>query len=146
MPIDPANAIFNNNAVAADNVVFSDYTSHSFTRGIYVMFYNLSGCTPTAPTGTNLAGFGAIFAAESALGNTSSTAIYQGTLATPGAYGVGTIASASTVDAISIGAVFGVGSDDDTGHGWSGTSYGVSQGPGGRGLRDDHTTLIRNKT
>ncbi len=132
-PFDAAGVVYNDNA-SGDNTVFADMTTTQFARPNFVMFYNLGATTPSGPTGTNVDGGTTQqrLDAEATLGNTATIAVYQGSLTVPGAVGVGTMASASTVDAISVGALFSVISGDETSRGWSGTNYGTSNGPGSR--------------
>ncbi len=136
-PFDSAGCTYNNNVVG-DNTVFTAYTTHAFARANYVMFYGLGATTPNSPTGTNVDGgtYSTRLDSEATLGITATIAVMQGTLTIPGALGVGTMASSSTVDAISVGALFSVISDDDTQAGFSGPNYGVNAGAGGgRGKR-----------
>lgn len=124
----------NANTPAADNTVFAALTTTAFSRLNFVQFYGLGATTPAAPSGTNCDGgsFSSRLDAEATLGATATISVQQGSLTIPGAVGVGTAASNSTVDAISVGFLFSIVSDDQSGTGYSATSYGTAGGPGGR--------------
>ncbi len=133
-PFDSAGILYNDNA-SGDNCVSGAYTSAVPGRMIYVMFYGLGATTPQNVTGTNADGATITqrLDVEATLGITATLNIHQGSLVVPGAYGVGTIVSASTVDAISVSAVFGLAFESESLAGGAGQNGGVSIGPGDRG-------------
>ncbi len=147
-PVDANGAIFLANAVAADNINFSSLTPKGDSSKIlWVGFYNLSATTYASTmvgTTTTSQVYATNTDVETATGNTASIGVCASRHQSKSATGAGTLATTSTVDAISIGAVIAL-SEGISEYGGGGINYGVSGGPGGRGARGDGRPKLKNE-